>query len=300
MKKLLLYSGAVAMAALVTGCAGFEQSLSTLGPSGAAASLLGTWTSSSSIGAGVNACTNFQWKVTAQQGNALSGEFSAVCGATSVSGTVSGQVNGSDVPYQISGTAASGGVSCSVSVSGTAHIEGDAIRVPYSGTTCLGPTQGEEVLRRPAAPAAAPTPASAPAPPPAPAPPQEPPATPSAINYHVGPGALTAARAERVVNATTDEFVGLVAPRSTEAEGVSAAAELLRRMVWHLQQAGFQAGRQRNPSGAISSDKLTIYLNGSWHAFDVFRSVGTPGVETEVIFLEVFPPNPLADGGLPD
>ena len=71
-------------------------------------------------------------------------------------------------------------------------------------------------------------------------------------------------------------------------------------MIWHLQLAGFQAGRQKNPSGAISGDKMTIFVDGAWHAFDVFRSVGTAGFATEVIFLEVFPPSTLADGGIPD
>lgn len=103
-----------------------------------------------------------------------------------------------------------------------------------------------------------------------------------------------------MIIATRDEFPWLVAARSTESEGVAAAAELLRRMIWHLQLAGFQAGRQQNPSGAISSDKLTIFADGGWHAYDVFRAVGTPGEPTEVIFWEVFPASTVADGGIPD
>ena len=34
-------------------------------------------------------------------------------------------------------------------------------------------------------------------------------------------------------------------------------------MIWHLRLAGFQAGRQKNPSGAISDDKLTIICGRS-------------------------------------
>jgi hypothetical protein len=42
------------------------------------------------------------------------------------------------------------GLTCAFSLSGTGYIEGDgdAIRIPYSGQTCLGPLQGEETLRR--------------------------------------------------------------------------------------------------------------------------------------------------------
>ena len=79
------------------------------------------------------------------------------------------------------------------------------------------------------------------------------------------------------MNATANEFPNLTAPRNTTDEGVAAAQELLRRMIWHLQLAGFQAGRQRNPSGAVSSDKLTILINGSWHAYDIFTDWDVPG-----------------------
>ena len=78
------------------------------------------------------------------------------------------------------------------------------------------------------------------------------------------------------------------------------AEELLRRMIWHLQLAGYDAGRQRNPSGAISNDKLTVFINGSWHAYDCFRNLGTPGIPIDVIFLEVFPAGHVNDGGIPD
>ena len=58
-------------------------------------------------------------------------------------------------------------------------------------------------------------------------------------------------------------------------------------MIWHLKLAGFEAGRQKNPSGAISGDKLTVFLEGKWVAYDCFSSVGTPGKATPVIFLNV-------------
>jgi hypothetical protein len=259
----------------------------------ALASLLGTW-SSQSVADVASGCSNFQWKITAQSDNSLSGEFSATCAnGISGSGVASGRIEGSDVPYTVSGTANIANVaSCPFTLSGTAHVvSSDEIRVPYSGTTCLGPVSGEETLRRP-------TPPAAPAPPP-PAPPEPPPPPPS-NPYHVAPGPLTAERAEVVVRATGNEFPGLTAPRSSEAEGVAAAEELLRRMIWHLHLAGYDAGRQRNPSGAISNDKLTIFINGSWHAYDCFRNLGGPGIPADVIFLEVFPAGHVDDGGIPD
>jgi hypothetical protein len=264
------------------------------GRSASVTSLLGNWSSASSVGAGAASCTNFQWRVTGQQGNNVSGEASAICGSLSISGTVSGTVNGNEIPYQITGSAEMSGVSCPFSISGTARVEGDAIRVPYSGTTCLGPTQGEEVLRRPTQPA--PSPAPAPAPSPGPPPPTAPVESP----YHVGPGPQAAWRAEQVVRATADEYQHLLAPRGTDAEAVAQSEELLRRMIWHLQHAGFQAGRQRNPSGAISNDKLTVFADNAWHAFDVFYDYGVANQQTQLIFYEVFPPNPVGDGGIPD
>jgi len=296
MRDLFRVLAVAATAVLSTACAGLEMS----GPSelSGAASLLGTWNSTSSVGAGASSCTNFQWQLTGQQGNTVAGEASAICGPVTVSGTVSGTINGKDVQFQIDGSADGSGVSCPFSITGTARIEGDAIRVPYSGSTCLGPANGEEVLRRPPQRTPAPAPAPAPAPDPAPTPP--PPSAPSESPFHVGPGPQAGWRAEQVVRATADEFAHLLAPRATDAEAVAQSQELLRRMIWHLQHAGFQAGRQRNPSGAVSNDKLTVFADNAWHAFDVFYDYGVAGKQTQVIFYEVFPPNTQADGGIPD
>lgn len=163
------------------------------------------------------------------------------------------------------------------------------MRVPYSGTTCLGPLQGEETLRRP--------PPNAPAPPPPPSPPPPP---PSGSPWHVGPGPLGAGRAEQVVTATSNEFSELTAPKPTGSEAVAAAEELLLRAIWHLQHAGFEAARQRNPSGAISNDKLNIVIDGGWQAYDIFQDYGQPNQTTRVIFLPISGANPLPYPGVPD
>jgi hypothetical protein len=85
----------------------------------------------------------------------------------------------------------------------------------------------------------------------------------------------------------------------SEHEAVAAADELLGRTIWHLQLAGFQAARQRNPSAAISSDKVSIVINDRWHVYDIF-SLGVAGRATRVQWIEVPLPNPVATEGIPD
>jgi hypothetical protein len=289
-----------------TGCVAFERnngnelspsSISDGGggsPTGGAPSLMGVWASEPLDGlSNPGSCADVQWRVTSQTPTSLAGEFAATCGGgVSILGTASGRLIGNEVPMEASGTATLPGLPpCDFSLTGTGYIEGgDAIRIQYSGTSCLGPVQGEETLRRP-------PPPEDPAPPPPPPPPPSPaPANPN----HVPPGPLTTVRAQQTVFATSAEFAHLRAPRPTQAQAQSAAEELLRRTIWHLRLAGFPAGRQRNPSGAISNDKLTIAIDGGWRAYDIFMDYGRPGVTMRVIFLEVFPANSVADSGIPD
>ena len=96
---------------------------------------------------------------------------------------------------------------------------------------------------------------------------------------HVGPGPLSEDRARQVVFATAAEFPHLTRVFGSDGEALSAASELLERTIWHLQLAGYQSGRQRNPSGVISDDKVTIFIDGSWHIYDIF-SLGFAGRAT--------------------
>jgi len=105
--------------------------------------------------------------------------------------------------------------------------------------------------------------------------------------------------AQDIVNGTAAEYPALTAVFGSDQAATDAATQLLLRIIWHLNKAGFTAGRQRNPSGIISGDKLTIFIGGSVHAYDVF-SLGFAGRATTVQFLEVFPPSYIAEGGLPD
>ena len=48
----------------------------------------------------------------------------------------------------VNATAVSGGVSCAISLSGTAVVETGQVRVPYTGTSCFGSVSGTEILKR--------------------------------------------------------------------------------------------------------------------------------------------------------
>jgi hypothetical protein len=112
-------------------------------------------------------------------------------------------------------------------------------------------------------------------------------------------GGITEDHAEQIVQGTADEYPCLIRVFSTEEQAVDAAEQLLLRTIWHLQRAGFQAARQRNPSGRISGDKLSIRINGDWQAYDIY-SLGRAGRATTVQFLAINGANPVSDPGIPD
>ena len=143
-------AGMLALAAVVSGCFGYERK-STLGPSGsAAAALLGTWTSGTLVPS-PGQCADMQWEVTEQTGNSAAGRFRATCaGGLQLTGTARGTLNGSIVTWGAEATATAPGLTaaCQITLSGTAELLVDSIRVPYKGTTCLGSVEGVETLRR--------------------------------------------------------------------------------------------------------------------------------------------------------
>ncbi len=114
-----------------------------------------------------------------------------------------------------------------------------------------------------------------------------------------GPTNLTTDHARQIVLDTANEFYNLTRVFSTDRAATDAATELLGRVIWHLQQAGFQAGKQRNPSGVISGDKVTILIEGQWHIYDIF-SLGFAGRATTVQFVELTGADPVPDNGIPD
>jgi hypothetical protein len=150
MRRTLLAATVIA-ALLAAGCFEFLTGSNTSPSSSGVNGLSGAWASVSSATTLQDTCTNFTWSVTDISGNTASGAFTATClGNLNVTGTASGTLSGSTVNWTATGTAtAPDGTECPISLSGTATFDGTQIRIPYSGTTCLGSVSGTEILRRP-------------------------------------------------------------------------------------------------------------------------------------------------------
>jgi hypothetical protein len=140
---------ALILAALVTsGC--FKSSTST-SPTTASAVLGGTWSTSQSIGELGWSCTNFKWAVTQFDGSTGSGTFTATClGYLDIAGSAQGTLNNTLITWSATATATAQGTgqSCPISLSGTAVLETDRIRIPYSGTVCGAAVSGTEYVKR--------------------------------------------------------------------------------------------------------------------------------------------------------
>jgi hypothetical protein len=99
-----------------------------------------------------DSCTNFTWSVTQFTGNTGAGTFSATCfGNIQVAGTASGTMTSATTVSWVLSANASGPslpISCPISLTGTAVIEGELIRIPYGGTWCGGTLSGTEIVRR--------------------------------------------------------------------------------------------------------------------------------------------------------
>ena len=139
-------------AVLSAGCFEFFNKSKIADPSDITVALLGgLWnTSTSTAGTLAAQCTNFVWSVTETSGNSGSGTFSATCfGDMQVSGTAQGTLSGNTLTWNATATASVPGFpNCEIQISGTATLVGDTITIPYSGTTCLGPVDGTEVLKK--------------------------------------------------------------------------------------------------------------------------------------------------------
>ena len=112
-------------------------------------------------------------------------------------------------------------------------------------------------------------------------------------------GLLTPVRAGQIVGGTVHEFSGLLAPVATQAQRDANLAEMLSRMIWHLRTAGFTAGKQQNPSGAISGDKLTVEVDGVMRVYDVLSD--RPLTDSADAHMNEVPlPKFVDDAGTPD
>jgi hypothetical protein len=150
MQRTVISAISVLALGAASACIGFERSSSLNEPSAVGVSgLLGLW-SSDSLVPSQNACSDFKWEITESTANTAAGNFSATCaGGLKLAGRANGTLTGNDIAWTANGTATAADLPpCAISLSGTAKLETDHIRVPYSGTTCLGPVSGTEILRR--------------------------------------------------------------------------------------------------------------------------------------------------------
>jgi len=151
MKNRILMAVLSLSAVAATGCIGFERESNPTAPTTAGnGTLLGNWSSANLIPA-PSSCTDFKWNVAEQTPVSAKGSFSASCaGDLKVVGTAQGQFTTSGT-INWSGEAnatAPGLTACKVSLTGTAELGVDSIRIPYSGDTCLGKVSGVETLRK--------------------------------------------------------------------------------------------------------------------------------------------------------
>jgi hypothetical protein len=146
----------VALAAAGAGAACFDFTSKTTSPTNTTSqALAGAWATVQSLpgssGSLQDACVNFKWSVTQISGTSGSGTFSATClGNIQVAGSASGTLTGSVLNWSATATGTVPGVPpCTIALSGTATLEANnRIRIPYSGTTCLGPVSGTEIIQR--------------------------------------------------------------------------------------------------------------------------------------------------------
>lgn len=112
--------------------------------------LSGTWSSVAPATSLQSTCSDFKWIVTDINGDTGSGTFTAKCfNNMTITGTASGKVAGDTVTWTATAIGTSPSIdSCPISLSGTATMLNDQIRVPFTGTTCLGAVSGVEILRK--------------------------------------------------------------------------------------------------------------------------------------------------------
>lgn len=153
--RTTFFACALAVCVAAAGCVGYESKTTVpTGPSGhdTVASMMGNW--QSTAGAGIipsaSSCTDFKWNPTEQTATSAKGSFSASCaGDLKVTGSAMGTLSGATVTWTAAANASTPAMpTCAVTLSGTAEIGVNSIRIPYTGVTCLGNVSGVEVLTR--------------------------------------------------------------------------------------------------------------------------------------------------------
>ena len=153
MKRLAMLLLTVLTAGASAAC--FEFGTKTTPSQVMTSGLSGTWATTQSLpgisGSLQQSCVNFKWAVTEHTQTSASGTFSATCfGNMQVAGSASGTLTGITLTWSANATGTlQGQPPCQIALSGTATLEADnRIRIPYSGTTCLGQVSGTEIISR--------------------------------------------------------------------------------------------------------------------------------------------------------
>jgi hypothetical protein len=112
--------------------------------------LAGTWVTSRSATPAAG-CGAVRYVVTPVTATSATITFSATCaGTVQISGTGTGNVNGSALDWTAQGVVSQSGVNCPFNFpGGKATQDGAGIRIVYSGTVCGIPVSGDEVLKKP-------------------------------------------------------------------------------------------------------------------------------------------------------
>ena len=151
--RTLAMTVAVALAVVAAACVETRHEGPTSPSEVAKILATGSWTSAATAapaGLNVGSCGNLEWKITAMSDTYASGTFKATCGGgLTLEGSAEGKLNGLTADLKANGNVTGAGMSCPFSLTGTAVPEGlDKVRITYSGTTCLGPVSGSEVLTK--------------------------------------------------------------------------------------------------------------------------------------------------------
>lgn len=141
----------VVAAALLAGTACIEFQRVSSAPT-SARELINSLTSGLYSGTGAvtaDACGNFEWSITELTNSSAKGTFGATCpGPIRLTGSAEGTLNGTVVSYRAGGTAQTPIGNCPFTLTGTATLEGDGVRVAYTANTCAGTFTGSELLRK--------------------------------------------------------------------------------------------------------------------------------------------------------
>jgi hypothetical protein len=154
--KNYLFACVAAASIAAAGCVGFDHSTSVTSPTTPTGidALTGSWQSVQDAGSIIpdpNTCTDFKWNATSQTATSAAGSFSANCNGIVFSGFANGTLTGSTVAWGANGTASAASLPqspCPITLTGTAELGTNSIRVPYAGSTCMGPVSGVQILNK--------------------------------------------------------------------------------------------------------------------------------------------------------